>query len=136
MAENVSIQLEGAKELLANFSRFGAIGSKWATKAIKVSIFDIERVTKTITPIDKGRLRNSFRTNIIPMEGKLKNISDYAIFVHEGTSRWPLSSPPKNAFTVRQFMTEGLERTKTRIHRNFQKAGDHMTKELAGKTLI
>ena len=132
---DVTIQIKGLREQLLKFATFGPIGKKWATKAIDKSIFDIERATKPITPIDTGRLRSGFRTNVKTMRGELKNITPYALYVHEGTSRWPVTQPPRNPYTVRRFMVEGVERSSFLVNRNFQEAGDAMVKELAVKVI-
>jgi len=135
MADDVVIQIKGLREQLVKFESFGITGKKRANKAIAASIFDIERVTKPITPIDTGKLRNSFRTQLRDMRGKLSNISSYGIYVHEGTRRWPLTTPPRNPHTVRRFMKEGAEKSVRTVEDNFKKALNAMVKELAVKVI-
>lgn len=95
------------------------------TKAVAI----VEKESKPITPIDKGFLRNSLFHFVSGLTGYIVNSAPYAIYVHEGTTKWPLSRPPKNPHTVRQFLKEGAEKAKPEIDEVFEKMlGDITTR--------
>lgn len=92
---------------------------------------NIERITKPITPIaleKGGNLRRNVKSEVVGLKGVIYNDVPYAIFVHEGTSKWPLSSPPKNPMTVRQFLDVGLEKSESDIDAEI----DKMLVDIAG----
>lgn len=103
--------------------------------AIKKSIFKITEKTIPITPIDKNRLRPSIKegTKFGRMRGEIEPKAKYAIYVHEGTSKWPLSKPPRNPSTVRQFLKVGVEKSMQDIKKFFIKALDNIAEKTAKK---
>jgi len=105
-------------------------------KAIAKSTMKVEQKTKPITPYDTGRLRASIRSYLAPNIGKIFPTVDYAIFVHEGTSKWPLSKPPKAAGTVRQFLKVGLEKSERDIQTYFEQAIENTWNKVIAKTNI
>ena len=119
-----TIKLVGLDKLQNAFKMYPLESAKNLQKAIVKSIFTVERQTVPITPIDTGALRESIPLGrkIEPLRGEIGPTVPYAIFVHEGTSKWPLSVPPKNPHTVRQFLKVGFERSIVAIEAFFNKA--------------
>ena len=118
------VKLEGLDKLKNAFHQYPLESARNIQKAIISSITKVERVTVPITPIDTSRLRESIPLGkkIEPLRGEIGPTVDYAIYVHEGTSRWPLSMPPKNPHTVRQFLKVGFETSIPDIQGFFNKA--------------
>jgi len=79
-------------------------------KGLKKAAFIVEGESKKLTPVDTGRLRSSIYTTVKTMSAIVQPKTNYALFVHEGTRR----------MKPRKFMTEGLERSETRIARIFK----------------
>lgn len=111
------------------------IAAKEIDDAIKKSIAKITEKTIPITPIDTGRLRGSIKegTSFEPFRGRIEPKANYARFVHEGTSKWPLSQKPKNPSTVRQFLKVGVEKSMGEIKTFFQKALENIAAKIAKK---
>ena len=63
--------------------------------------FSIERASKQVTPVKTGLLRGSILAEIKPLWAMISPHTNYAAFIHEGTSR----------IQARPFMTWGLEAT-------------------------
>jgi len=59
-------------------------------KAIKLSMFEIQREAQIRTPLDTGNLRGSYETKFWELEWELRNTRKYWIFVHEGRWPWPI----------------------------------------------
>ena len=129
----ISIQIKGLDTLIRNAGRAAGSVTKEIDRVIKTSIFDLEKEIKPITPIDTGRLRSGFIRSFQPLRGTLDNPVEYAEFVHEGTERWPLSMPPRNPNTVRQFMIEGTEKAEEKIMKNFEDIGEIITDILSNR---
>jgi hypothetical protein len=71
-------------------------------KGIRNLTLLLERLVKTSTPVDSGRLRSSIYSEVKPLYGKVGTIVEYAPFVEYGTR--PHTIVPKHAralvFTV------------------------------------
>lgn len=130
---NTGIRIIGLTGLQRGLSGFRSDWRSKANQAIKKSIFDLEAATKPVTPIDTGRLRSSFIQSFGELKGTLQNYAPYAIFVHEGTSRWPLGQSPKNPHTVRQFFVRGFKDSEKQINDNFEKALDKSVRVIASR---
>jgi hypothetical protein len=111
----------GAKELVENIK-----------EAIKFSIMSVEAKTKPITPFDTGALRSRWWRQISNFSASLIPYTDYAVYVHEGTSRWPLSKPAKHGMQ-RQFLLKGAEAALPSINDFFNQAVDSALQEIANK---
>ncbi len=109
----MTVRIEGLEKLRAAYKQSPDIVGRAFKKAISKALIQLEGVAKPITPVDSGFLRNSMASSIFPtgIGGQVIDTAPYASFVHEGTSKWPLSSPPKNPNTVRQFFLVAKERT-------------------------
>ena len=103
--------------------------------AIKKSIAKITEKTIPITPIDTGRLRGSIKegTSFAPFKGKIQPTANYAIKIHEGTAKYPLSKKPKNPSTVRQFLKVGAEKSMGEIKNYFIQALKNIAEKTARK---
>lgn len=49
--------------------------------------FMVESLAKQLTPVLTGRLRSSIGTHLQPLLGTVSTNVNYALFIHEGTSR-------------------------------------------------
>ena len=111
-----SFKMQGMAKARSRFSALPRHFGSAIADAVKESAFIIERQSKIAIStgqtkaIDTGRLRGSiaiqelkpFRATIIPT-------TNYAIYVHEGTSR----------MRPRRFMKRGIENSKAEIERVF-----------------
>lgn len=59
--------------------------NEWLNRGIQKGVFYLEWIAKEETPIDTGKLRNSYRSRFSDMSGSLVNTAKYAQFVHDGT---------------------------------------------------
>ena len=80
-------------------------------RAIQKSALLVERHAKMRTPVDTGRLRSSIKTTLSRMTATVNPTVDYAIFVHDGTSR----------MKGRPFMHWGTEDAKDKIQTVFER---------------
>lgn len=129
----MSVKIEGLDKLLAAYKRSPEIVAETFKDAIQRALLGIEAAAKPITPIDTGFLRNSMATSLFTdaIGGQLVDTAPYASFVHDGTESWPLSSPPKNGNTVRQFFLEAVQMTEVDRESLWQQAGDKIALQLA-----
>ena len=111
----IKIKIKGISKLIKKFNGIPPRLKEHIHIALKKSAFLVESQAKPITPFDTGRLRGSIRVDLYPYKAIIGPHVYYAIFVHEGTRRWPLSVPPKKPGTVRQFMKIGAEKSVSRI---------------------
>lgn len=83
----------------------GTVGAQ-ASAALRKTAFDIEADAKILAPVDTGTLMNSISTSFAgdgrngTMTAEIGPTVDYAIYVHEGTSRMP----------GRPFLTDAFDR--------------------------
>jgi len=61
------------------------VADETTNKAIKISIFELQREAQKRTPVDTGNLRWSYETNFWNLEWELRNTRKYGASVHEGT---------------------------------------------------
>ena len=121
----IRFTVKGLTELTRGLDKFPKNLEDEFKVAMQKSIFAIEAKAKPITPHDRGHLlQNIYADYIKPFESALGAHAPYAIFVHEGTKKWPLSMPPRKPDKVRQFLKEGLERSQDSIDVVFKSAVD------------
>ena len=110
--------------MLSRFKNIPPKLNKNLNIGIQRAIMNIQRETVPITPFDTGRLRGSLKgsrgTKFRNLYGELGTDVEYALKIHEGTTRYPLSRPPKAAGTKRQFLKIGTERATPRVKREFK----------------
>ena len=121
---SINIKVEGLDKLVKTMGKYPIVAARNLDEAIKKSIFEIQRQTVPITPIDTGELRRSIGRGIklSPLRGEIGPTVSYAVKIHEGTARYPLSIPPRNPNTVRQFLRQGVELSTDKIETYFNDA--------------
>lgn len=82
---NVSIQIKNLPEIKRAFAAAPVQMGKGLNTAIQKSIFSIQADSMRNTPVLTGRLRASHFVSLMPLKGVLEPMTNYAIFVHEGT---------------------------------------------------
>lgn len=129
----MNVKIEGLDRLVAAYKKAPQIVEGAFRKAIGKAIIGLEASAKPITPIDTGFLRNSVASSMFlsQLGGQVINTAPYASFVHEGTPAWPLSIPPKNPNTVRQFFLKAVEMTEVARDDLWKKAASEVAAALA-----
>lgn len=75
----IEVQIKDIDELIKSFGKLNVQGA--LNKAIKKSIFTLERTAKINTPVDTWLLRNSYETNFGNLEWTLRNYREYGVYV-------------------------------------------------------
>lgn len=125
----IEIEIKNLDNVMKVFKRFPVEMKRNLSDAILKSGYTVEGKAKEVTPIDTGRLRSSIYTKISPLEAIVSTNIKYAVFIHEGTARYPLSMPPKNSATVRQFMKVGAEKSRALVESYFREALEKTIKQ-------
>lgn len=130
----MSVQVSGLEQLLRAYKKAPHIVEESFRKAIGKAVIGLEAAAKPITPIDTGFLRNSIASSLYTgkIGGQVIATAPYASYVHEGTQAWPLSSPPKNPNTVRQFFLKAVEMTAVERDALWMKAANEVSEALKG----
>lgn len=118
----IKLEIKNIDKIIDKFGRMPGKARKELHNAVIQSAFQVEREAKPITPFDTGLLKGSIRKDIMPMSALIAPHVHYAIYVHEGTRKWPLRVPPRKPGTVRQFMKIGAERALPKIQKFFDEA--------------
>jgi len=104
------------------------IAEKIIKDALKESIINWQREAAGRAPVDTGRLRQNIVSTASIKIDKVRAIIqpnvDYAVYVHEGTSR----------MTKRPFFKWGLDQSKNKIDKIFKKAGEKLMAIIAQKS--
>jgi hypothetical protein len=121
---NLTVKIKGLNELKRAFAKYPKVAAQNTQSAIHKSIYQVQRETTPITPWDTRATVESLGPSIKfkPLRGEIGPTTKYSIFIHEGTSRWPLSMPPKKPGKKRQFLKIGLERSLKEIEGFFEQA--------------
>lgn len=101
-----------AEELAKKFDKDVREIKRFLERAVRQSTFLVERGAKIKTPVDTGRLRSSIETKIMPLQGTIKTIVQYARFVHDGT----------RFLRPRPFMKDAADEASSEIQGFFRKA--------------
>jgi len=125
----IEIEIKNLENVMKVFKQFPIAMKRNLSDAILKSAYTVEGKAKEITPVDTGRLRNSIYTKISPLEALVSTNVGYAVFIHEGTKRYPLSMSPKSPMAVRQFMKVGAERSKALVESYFREALEKTIKQ-------
>ena len=126
----LTIHIKGLQNLIKKFEQLPRGLHIELSKAIKMSVFQIERETKPITPVDTGRLRSSigggsFRGGSYPsgygikfgnLYGIIGSNVKYAEDVHESYARHMVGQT--------KFLETGAKRSSPEIERFFKSALD------------
>ncbi len=130
----IRINIKNIDKIKQSFLEAPGITKKHINKAIKKSIFQVERESKIETPVDTGRLRASiggggFRGGSYPMGhgrvfedfyGEIGTDVEYARFVHFGT----------RFMRARPFLARGVETAQPQINRFFSQALEEIGQEI------
>lgn len=126
----VEIRSPQLNQLTVNLRRFTRTAVPRTNEAIKKSILVVFAQSARITPVDTGRLRSSYALEFGNLFAKIRVTANYAIFVHEGTSLWPLSIKPKAPGTVRQFLKVGIQKSTPHMNRFFAEANRKIAQDI------
>ncbi len=118
----IRIEIKNLDKVVDGFGRMAKKTRINLQKALVKSTFEVERKSKVITPFDTGYLRRSIRKSIMPLSAWIAPHAEYAIYIHEGTRRYPLYLSPKKPGTVRQFMKVGAEKALSKIQKHINDA--------------
>lgn len=93
----IQYKIEWLDEISQRFWEIKAVFvlNTWIKKAIILA----QRTAQIETPVDKGVLRNSYRTEFKNLEWKLFNTKIYGIFVHEWTKAHEIRIKKKRALS-------------------------------------
>ena len=104
------------------------IAEKMIRLALEESMINWQREAGIKTPVDTGKLRwdvmKFSSVRIDKTRAILQPHNEYAVFVHEGTSR----------MRKRPFLKEGLDSAKNKIDRIFKKRGEKLMAIIAQKS--
>lgn len=148
------IRIKGLNELKSALANYPRITAPHIQMAITRSLLRVERLGKQLAPIDTGRLRNSFTTDIKPLRGELEPRVNYAVAIHEGTRpHWPNWRPgspladwsrrhgipaylvarkiSRRGTKARPFLKNALDRNIGNIEFEFAKALNDTNREIA-----
>ncbi len=132
---NIDVKIEGLKELQNRLKKYPDISKPIFAKAINFSLAEIvynardpQFLFKTPRSERTGYLELSFseasamvRATPSKLEGTIGPTAQYAIYVHEGTSR----------ITPNPFMVRILQKSQIKISDIFKKALEQITKKIA-----
>lgn len=118
----IKIEIENLDKVVDKFGRMAKKTRRNLQEALVKSAFEVEIKSKAIVPFDTGHLMRSIRKNIMPLSAWIAPHTEYAIYIHEGTKRYPLHLAPKKPGRVRQFMKVGAEKALPRIQKNMDEA--------------
>jgi len=133
----IVVKIKGLKGLQQRFRQHPQITGRHVSKAINRTIEAIRSTTVPITPVDTGRLvgsyaKDSLRATPTRLFGAFRSKVPYAGFVHDIP---PLGgrykNPSKNKGAIKGFAAVGVKRAQRQIDRNFQRAADGITRDLA-----
>lgn len=120
----ISVRVTNLDAIRAAFSKSPVLMTRELNKAIKTSIFAIERDSKINTPVDTGRLRSSHQTMFSSLRGVLEPTAEYAIYVHEGT----------RYMRARPFLLRAVESNQDKVDRYFTDAVQNVLDEIGSRT--
>lgn len=112
MAITLQIDAKSIKEVDKWLQKRPQETLKQLDKATQVSIIEVQRQAKINSPVDTGLLRLSISSKQRPLEGEVYAGVEYAIHVHQGTSK----------MRKRPFLLDAVKALTNRIKINFEKA--------------
>ncbi len=118
----IKIEIKGLNKAIDKFGMMSPKMKKELGIAVRKSAIRVGDKAKPITPWDSTRMRTSIRADIDPFRAVIEPHVEYAIYIHEGTKKYPLYMPPKKPGTFRQFMKIGAKRATPEIQRFFDEA--------------
>ena len=106
----VKIEIKNMDKIIRALNKSPIIVSKYIQVAIQRSIYTIQRSAQPLTPVDTGRLRQSYQSTFMPLRGVLEPMTNYAYYVHDGTSR----------MHGRPFLQEGMDKAMRDVNKEFE----------------
>jgi hypothetical protein len=79
----IKIEIKNLDKIRASLLKSPQIVGKHIQKAINESIIELDAEGKRRTPVDTGRLRNSYEQRYGRLYGEIYVSASYAIYVHE-----------------------------------------------------
>lgn len=120
----ISIRITNLEAIRSAFAKSPVLMTRELDKAIKTSVFAIERDSKLRTPVDTGRLRSSHQSTFTPLKGVLEPTAEYAIYVHQGT-RYMKGRP---------FLLEAVQGNEVKVQQNFKDAVQNVLDQIGRAT--
>lgn len=129
-----SIEIKNLDKLKAAMGQAPGMVVNETDKAIKKSIFQLAGTSARMAPIQTGTLRGSILsgTSFGRLTGRIVPWVNYAIYVHEGTSRWPISMPSRTG--ERRFFEKSIKQEQGNIDGFFKEALDNVTNEISRRS--
>lgn len=123
MANNIQVKITNLPEIKRAFNKAPALMTKELNFAIRKSIFTIEGLSKSKTPVDTSRLVHSTYTKYGSLMGEVGTNTNYDIFVHWGTRFMPARPYLKDAVEdsnelVQEYFTKAVQNVLDDIGRN------------------
>ncbi len=153
----IKVEIKGLDKLKNAMKKFPEIAAKNLNEGIKLSIYEVQRTTIPKVPVSEGRLRNSIKIELNPLQGSLGFTANYATYVHEGTRpHWPpfhegsslarwsrlhgiIPFLVARAISLRgtrsqPFLKEGVAEAKSAIERRLAQALENIAKDIANQS--
>jgi len=125
---NFNIEIKNLKKFKKALAQSPELAKKTLKNSLEESVYEWQRQSGMVTPVDTGRLRrgvvNPSSIRVDKARAILSPNIEYAIYVHEGTSR----------MKKRPFFKWGLDRAKRKIQKIFEANIDKLFKNIADKT--
>ncbi len=121
----IEISITNLDKLQDSLKKYPVIAERWLQRAIEASIAEIQKnATRGVLPWRTGRLAQSFGEGIRygRLWGKIGPTVNYAIFVHEGTSR---------GIKPNRFMARIAEKANPAIQKHFNISLEKIVEEIA-----
>jgi HK97 gp10 family phage protein len=120
----IQIQIKNIAEIKRAFIKSPILMTRELNKAIKTSVIEISRDSRSNTPVDTGRLRSSTYELFTNLKGELGTNVAYDIFVHEGT----------RYMRPRPYLRKAVEKNEERVQTNFEKAVQNVLDQIGSET--
>jgi len=116
MPVQIKVDIKNLEAIRRGLQKFPETIVPKLKEAVTKSAFLVEREAKMLAPVDTGRLRSSINTSYgigpLGIGAKVATDVEYAIYVHEGTSR----------MRARPFMKQAAEMSVPQIEKFFENA--------------
>jgi hypothetical protein len=128
----IKLEIQNLNKIKDALSKAPALTIKEVDEAVKKSIYEVERESKELTPVDTGRLRGGYRINFSILKGKIsikprktkKGKTNYAIYVHENLKAHHKVGEAK-------FLEKGMNIAKKNIEKYFNQAIKNVFNKIA-----
>jgi HK97 gp10 family phage protein len=124
MAEAINITITNLPQIRAAFGQAPGLMVRSLNIAIKKSLFTIESISKSNTPVDTGRLRSSTISKFSNLSGEVGTHTNYDLFVHNGT----------RFMKARPYLYDAVKSSDDKIQNFFTEAVDSVLSDIGSKT--